>query len=452
MPAILIMSKPAPEIWQPSPTQPEVDVVIIGATLTGLRAADELHRAGFSIAVLDTYSSTGTDDPRPAGEESMLNDHLDALWINTKTQPEIAKLVKRFDLEVVDQQTDGSADVTGYQFPGRYESHWVSSVLASTISSYTEDKDVPETEDPLFQMYAWLETFCQVIHGPDARFLDCVSFTALVDANFPGEDTEPAADLLCGVIFGVGAGEVSSLYVLDHIKRSGGLKRILSVMEEGGRWQRLRNGIHGLRSSLASQLPKDAIHLSTPVINIMQNRGCITETSSGEIWGSKQIIMAIPTTEYHRTRTFVPPLFSISRRVPWIYANCLASICGTPWWRESGLQEAMVMGTDGHMHFLDENSILQADYYSPRDVLISVWGERDVRVPALPVDILTSEAGGEIGEPFEKLWEFSAGFATEWRVHIEGALQCGILAARHVINSLGKRSGDLERESTGTKS
>ncbi|KAK4214158.1 hypothetical protein QBC37DRAFT_159340 [Rhypophila decipiens] len=98
MPDIPIMSKPPPEIWQPSPTQPEVDVVIIGATLSGLRAADELHRAGFSIAVLDTHSSTGTDDPRPAGEESMLNDHLDPFWINTKTQPEIANLVKRFDL------------------------------------------------------------------------------------------------------------------------------------------------------------------------------------------------------------------------------------------------------------------------------------------------------------------------------------------------------------------
>ncbi|KAM7199993.1 hypothetical protein V8F33_004167 [Rhypophila sp. PSN 637] len=430
------MSKPPPEIWQPSPTQPEVDVVIIGATLSGLRAADELHRAGFSIAVLDTHSSTGTDDPCPAGEESMLNDHLDALWINTKTQPKIAKLVKRLDLEVVDQQTDGSVDVTGYQFPGRYESHWVSSVLASTISSYSEDKN--ETEDPLLQMYAWLDTFCQVIHGPDARFLDCVSFAALVEANYPGEDTEPAADLLCGTILGVGAGELSSL------------KFCLS-------WRREAVGRDCGMESMAYD-PVSRVNFQRtqficqhPSSKIMQNRGCVTETSSGEIWGSKRVIMAIPTTEYH-TVTFVPPLLSISRRVPWRSANCLALIYGTPWWTESGLEEAMLMGTDGHMYFLAENPILQADYDSPGDVFISLRGERDVRVPALPVDILTSEVYGETGEPFEELCKFSAGFATEWRDHVEGALQCGIHAARQVINSLGKGSGDLDRESTGAKS
>jgi len=100
-----------------------------------------------------------------------------------------------------------------------------------------------EIDDPLLEMYAWLDTFSQVKHGPDARFLDGVTFAALVKANFPGEETESAADLLTGVFFGVGAEEVSSLYVLEHVKSCKGLQKIASVMEDGGHHQRIRQGM-----------------------------------------------------------------------------------------------------------------------------------------------------------------------------------------------------------------
>ena len=93
------------------------------------------------------------------------------------------------------------------------------------------------------EMYAWLDTFSQAKHGPDARFLDEVTFAALVEANFPGDETEAAADLLTGVFFGVGADEVSSLYVLEHIKSCNGLQKITSVMADGGGHQRIRQGM-----------------------------------------------------------------------------------------------------------------------------------------------------------------------------------------------------------------
>lgn len=91
-------------------------------------------------------------------------------------------------------------------------------------------------------MYAWLDTFCQVNHGPDARFLDGVTFAALVKANFPGEEIEAAADLLCAVCLGARADEVSSLYVLEHMKSCGGLKGVLSVTKHGCCHQNLPGG------------------------------------------------------------------------------------------------------------------------------------------------------------------------------------------------------------------
>lgn len=79
-------------------------------------------------------------------------------------------------------------------------------------------------------MYDWLDKFSQVDHGPDARFLDDVTFEALVRANYPGEDTEAVADLLCWMFFGVGGDGVSSLYVLEHLKNRGGLRKIFPVV------------------------------------------------------------------------------------------------------------------------------------------------------------------------------------------------------------------------------
>lgn len=134
----------------------DVDVVIVGAGLSGLQAADELHRAGFSVAVLENRGQVGGKVSSVRGSPAIGCGakgwvELGAAWINTKIQREMARLVKRFKLETIEQQStgrglrqkkNGAVEVAEDLFPARHSFQGSYSVLASSIRSYSDGEKV----------------------------------------------------------------------------------------------------------------------------------------------------------------------------------------------------------------------------------------------------------------------------------------------------------------------
>lgn len=83
------------------------DVVIIGAGLSGLQAAQTAQQAGLSTAILEARDRVGGkvwSVPLASGRGCA---ELGAAWINNRTQPRVGALAKKFGLSLVQQRLEG---------------------------------------------------------------------------------------------------------------------------------------------------------------------------------------------------------------------------------------------------------------------------------------------------------------------------------------------------------
>jgi monoamine oxidase len=85
----------------------KVDVLVIGAGLAGLSAAEKVVQAGYSCVVLEARDRVGGrswSQEMPSGEVVV---DLGAAWINDTNQGRMYALAQRFGAELIEQNTTG---------------------------------------------------------------------------------------------------------------------------------------------------------------------------------------------------------------------------------------------------------------------------------------------------------------------------------------------------------
>lgn len=97
------------EAYVSVPQQPlrEVDVVVVGAGLSGLKAAYEIQKQGHSCAVIEARDRVGGKTLSADDGNGKVVD-LGAAWINDTNQSEVIALVQALGLKTVVQNTTGN--------------------------------------------------------------------------------------------------------------------------------------------------------------------------------------------------------------------------------------------------------------------------------------------------------------------------------------------------------
>jgi monoamine oxidase len=88
------------------------DVVVIGAGLAGLSAAQDVIRAGYSCVVLEARDRVGGKTWSQELASGGVVD-LGAAWLNDTNQSKVIALAKRFGAELIEQNTSGNCVMQG---------------------------------------------------------------------------------------------------------------------------------------------------------------------------------------------------------------------------------------------------------------------------------------------------------------------------------------------------
>ncbi|KAI9738142.1 MAG: hypothetical protein M1818_005571 [Claussenomyces sp. TS43310] len=453
----------------------DVDVIVIGAGLSGLQAAHDVLKAGLSYAILEARDRVGGKVWSKPAEKGWVD--LGAAWVNDTNQSKVWALGQKLGLEFVEQLTVGNCVMQ----EGRDN---ISLFLYGETPKFVanDQKDLVRVRDLFEQLCHTIDIRRPVGHDS----LTLQDFMLEQDA---GSTALSTVAIWTRAMLGVEPSELSALYFLDYCKSGGGLMQMRSDRKNGGQYLRCTTGMGSLPNGLASLLDPASVHLNSPVSAITQgNHGRVTVTTrDGSQHLAKKVICSIPTPLYKEIK-FIPALpvdkFKMSESTSLGYYAKMILVYGRNWWKESGfcgLSQSFI----GPASITRDSSNASAGHHSLTCFIVGepgrVWSRssQDERKAQILAQVATmfgpehEEAAKNPTEVYEQEWakeEFSKGcpcpvmppntlsrFSSalrapfgdvhfvgtetsyEWKGYMDGALRSGERGASEVIEALNAR-------------
>jgi monoamine oxidase len=321
------------------------DVVVVGAGVSGLVAADTVHRAGRSVIVLEardrvggrTWTTSAWGAPHDLGGQ----------WLGP-SQERARAWCATLGLPLFPTWTAGA---NALEIDGARATFY-GSIPKTSWLALAEVELALRRIDRMAARVSWADPLAH----PDAAALDATSVASLRDRWLRTRAGRALLDVALGAVFGAEARDMSALFLLAYVGGCGGLRRLVET-EGGAQQDRFVGGAQGLALALAARLPAGAIRLSCPARVVNQDgAGVVVTTDDGPV-RAQRLVLALPPTARARIDLGVLPAAAqqLTQRMPMGNAVKVFARFPTPWWRDRGLSGSGVSDVGPACFVIDDS-------------------------------------------------------------------------------------------------
>lgn len=439
----------------------QADVIVVGAGLSGLKAALELTRQGISVIVLEAKDRVGGRTKR--GEAAGRVVDLGGQWIGAG-HSELLAQAGEFGITTYKQYETGKTvmQLLGkvVQFEGNVPKMSVLALIELAMLQRRWDREMKTIPADA----PWT--------APRAKDWDGQTLESWIVKNLRTKEAREFARIVPRGAWAADASQVSYLWFLDALRSAGGLEYFMSV-KNGALDEKFVGGMHQVSARMAGILGESVI-LNTPVKKIAQDDNGVRVETDKEIYSARRVIVAAPPGPIARIE-FEPHLpaarDALHQRMPMGTIIKVAIAYKEPFWRQLGFSGQVATDDDTLGIVMDD----AADYGPPillcfpegrhaTEMSAMSKDERTMRVVASLVKFFGPRAADYIGyddndwqtepfthgyvghmppgvmtrfghalrEPCGRIHWAGTETATEWAGYLEGALRSGIRAAKEV--------------------
>ncbi|PTU30193.1 flavin monoamine oxidase family protein [Stenotrophobium rhamnosiphilum] len=444
-----------------------VDVIVVGAGLSGLTSARELVKKGKSVVVLEARDRVGGRTWTTAVGARRYD--LGGQFVGP-TQDRIRAMAKEFGLEI----KPVFSDAKHIWELGDERVEFEGSVPALSLLQKLDLGHIINKMNALAKRVGPTTPWAV----SDAAELDAITLAQWVKENSYKKSSRDFAKVMTRAVLGVDPDEISVLLWSYYVAQGDNIEMLI-----GGRGGAQDSVIEGGSQQLSLRMAKDlgaAVKLSQPVRRVMHDAAGVTvETDHGN-WRGRYVVMAIPPA-MNTAITFTPSLTGDRRdletRAPMgRYAKVVITY-EKPFWRELGyagdvgsLRGPVVASYDdssnegpallGFVGGDDErlwrklsaparkaavlecfarwfgSEALKPLAYEEKDWTVDEWTFGGPTI-ALPPGVL-SRYGAALRQPIGRIHWAGTEAAQRWTGYMDGAIRAGEQAAADLLTRLTK--------------